>query len=604
MTTFFPPSMYRVYIAFDDGPLVESPTWVEVTDRWMTINVQRGSGSELDDIPPGTATVVLDNRDRELDPTNTASTYVGKLTPRRPIKIDAVVDGDTYEVFRGVIRGWRQRWAHDDGQTVEVSCVDILSMAATFDLAPSAYEITMRSIATVAAPSLWFRLGDDANAVDAGGSNIALAYGADRDQVDALDPEGDGASRIAVVSGTYGTLASGSFPALSSSTFVTFTAMVRSVTGDATIVELGQNGDVLRVVISGGVWKANCTQNSPSTNVQPTASTAAEGLHHVALVRNVGNVSLFVDGVLDAYSASFGTNAFAPATLIVGDATGLADLTIDEVAVWQGWNLGSSYFEDLTAAMRGWAGDRTDERIARILDMVGVPAGLQYLETGSSCVGVFEGGSDALATMQRTARSENGMLFVSRAGLVTYLAATHFQGASVGVVFADDGTVDAVPYSGYEVDTDERYLYNEIEVTGAAGTSGVYVDATSRAAYGPLSLPWDTALPTDRACASMAQGLAERYSTVESRGSGWMCDPVDVDQMKRALGVELGDLASVTRTPPVGDPIVSTVVIVGMSHDADNRAGTVALSYVGAPTPSTDLFVWGTSTWDGSDGWR
>ncbi len=120
-----------VEIAFDDGPYVLFPNWVNVTSYVREMSTDRGRSDDWDTFS-GNAIVVLSNRDRRFDPFNTSGPYYGKLLPRRQIQISAVHNGVTYRVFRGFIQGWPPAWT-DAGQdsTVTLSCMDALGFLAS-----------------------------------------------------------------------------------------------------------------------------------------------------------------------------------------------------------------------------------------------------------------------------------------------------------------------------------------------------------------------------------------------------------------------------------------------------------------------------------------
>lgn len=85
----------RVEIGFYDDPLAEIPdygivsNWVDVTDRMRRMSWTRGRPDDLQKVQTGTAEIVLDNRDRELDPTNAVSFYAGYILPRRQVRLTA-----------------------------------------------------------------------------------------------------------------------------------------------------------------------------------------------------------------------------------------------------------------------------------------------------------------------------------------------------------------------------------------------------------------------------------------------------------------------------------------------------------------------------------
>ena len=94
------------------GTLAEGAVFKDITPYVRSFTTDRGRRRSLDRFGAGTATVVLDNRDRRFDPTNFSSEYANSIlgitgvTPMRPVIINATWSGTSYPVFRGFIDSW------------------------------------------------------------------------------------------------------------------------------------------------------------------------------------------------------------------------------------------------------------------------------------------------------------------------------------------------------------------------------------------------------------------------------------------------------------------------------------------------------------------
>jgi hypothetical protein len=74
-----------------------SPSYTTLTASDVTaLDIARGRKSELEDSPPGTLEVDLDNRTRKYDPRNASGTYYPNLTPGKKVRVTA-----TYDQFAG-----------------------------------------------------------------------------------------------------------------------------------------------------------------------------------------------------------------------------------------------------------------------------------------------------------------------------------------------------------------------------------------------------------------------------------------------------------------------------------------------------------------------
>lgn len=116
----------------DTGTLGDGAFFYEITEFVRNFNTSRGRRRELERFTTGTAQIVLDNRDRRFDPTNTASPYynatvgVTGVVPAIPVVIRATWDSTKYSIFRGFIDSWTFDYS-DAGigdATATITCSD------------------------------------------------------------------------------------------------------------------------------------------------------------------------------------------------------------------------------------------------------------------------------------------------------------------------------------------------------------------------------------------------------------------------------------------------------------------------------------------------
>ena len=132
----------KVSIAFDDGPYVASPVWTDITSYVYSADVSRGRSDDYSQFI-GTAQVVLNNNSRLFDPFYTSGLYYGKLLPRRQIKIEGVSGVTTYAVFRGFVDGFPAAWDQAGKfATTTLSCFDGLSLLSQELLPDYVYDYT------------------------------------------------------------------------------------------------------------------------------------------------------------------------------------------------------------------------------------------------------------------------------------------------------------------------------------------------------------------------------------------------------------------------------------------------------------------------------
>lgn len=619
----------KVSIAFADGPLVVSPTWTDVTAWVRSVRTNRGRSNELDDFQAGTATVVLENVDRRFDPDYSSGAYYPNVKVRRQIKIEGVYSAVTYPIFRGVIQSWGQDWpTHNRDATCTVQAVDLFGLLATWDLPDSAYEVVVRSLD----PSGWFDVGSS-DPVDLLGDRTAT-YGALRTEAPALVVGSTGASRHAVEPGveTSSTVARfgwgpGSSDKTTLAAFLKVTDFLESYNGspafDVSLLVIGLThssgtGFCQMGVASTGQLSGYVSTSGGSAQVGgTTGETLNDGyVHHLAMVRDGTDIELFLDGASLA-TATTGSTSFTITSGIIGSGpSGLSvssisrrhDFVIDEPTIWHGTALTAAQLLALSGTRYGWAPERADARIVRILDNLGVPSGLYSTSTASSSVGAFVGGTDALSYVQSVARSDQGRLFVNRSGVVTFQPKTTDMGGSASVTFADDSTANSVKYSGFGLEYDDRLIYNDVTVSGVDAEARTE-NLTSISSYSRRGFSIRTQLPTKEAARDVSQTAVARYADPLTRGKGWKVHPERTLNGSSTLGYatvlgrELGDLVTIKRTPETGTAISKTVSVTSIGHDIDIPEGKWDVSFTGAPAYTTASFRWGTSDWGGSDGW-
>lgn len=116
----------------DTGTLGDGSFFYDISTAVRSVSTSRGRRRALERFGTGTASIVLDNRDRAFDPTNTASPYynatvgVTGVVPSIPVVIRATWDGVTYPIFRGWIDSWTFNYsdAGTGDASATVACSD------------------------------------------------------------------------------------------------------------------------------------------------------------------------------------------------------------------------------------------------------------------------------------------------------------------------------------------------------------------------------------------------------------------------------------------------------------------------------------------------
>src|SRR5207244_12783432 len=117
------PPVLTVQCSFSTNPMA-TPVWTDISHWVQSIDTRRGRNTELDRVEAGTATILLDNRDRRFDPSNATSPYYPNVIPLRRIQILASWSTYTYPVFTGYVEGWPQAYSRWDDINSQVTVSD------------------------------------------------------------------------------------------------------------------------------------------------------------------------------------------------------------------------------------------------------------------------------------------------------------------------------------------------------------------------------------------------------------------------------------------------------------------------------------------------
>lgn len=158
---------HQLYISFEDvGTAEASRTWVDFSSRLLSFSVDGpGRDSELADVDAAVGEYLIDDRLRELDPTNPASARWPNVVPNRMLW-HRVTDGTiTYDVFKGYVDGWGPQREQPGGfnQRARVRVTDGTKRLTgnTFEAAdPDVIEYS--DVVSADEPSFYYRLGEPA----------------------------------------------------------------------------------------------------------------------------------------------------------------------------------------------------------------------------------------------------------------------------------------------------------------------------------------------------------------------------------------------------------------------------------------------------------
>ena len=151
------------------GEADDANLYIDVASDVRAITINRGRSRELEQYQAGTASVVLDDRDRDFDPLNLSGPYVSlgvtQVRPGRRIRIKAThpTTLTQYSIFTGTIRDWQLGYNRTDATTT-ARCSDAMTDLANVDITTT----TTAGLSGVAAGEVLGVAGIGLLSVDAG----------------------------------------------------------------------------------------------------------------------------------------------------------------------------------------------------------------------------------------------------------------------------------------------------------------------------------------------------------------------------------------------------------------------------------------------------
>ena len=567
-----------VEIAFDDGPFIASPTWTAVTGDVQSVSILRGRSDDFSEDFVSTGTVVLNNNSRQYDPFNALSPYLGKLKPRRQIRIQGIANGVTYPIFRGFISGFPVSWENTGKlSTVTLDLFDILALIGTTELKGDLAEVYTKSLL----PVHYYRCSEPS------GTTVLKDLGSASQNVSFVTSN----ATTPISSNFLGMGLSGTSVNIENSYFAKSTSTTQT-SGDITIsVWSAGNGADQRTLflLNGGTHTLEAIVAATGyvvftlngTAVQSVNNTYSSTIAHHFLFTykfSTGIATIYVDGVnqtsgTGAVSAGlvfFPTSNLAFASGIFQEVSCFNKvLTATEIANIYGFGQGSQT-------------ETTGARLNRLMMLTDfnksastVPAVPAYEYNISrwevsdpntaSISGVPEANEPIIDSIQKAIVTESGHLYVKRDGVLKATSRLFFAGSTSAVTFTDIGTSGFRYRDDIDIWFDGDNMRNDVVVKYGVGgqsfASGLF-DPDSIKNNGRHTLTVDSQTSTETEALALARHLL-RYGII---------DPPSVSkfevglsattvQWQTLLSLELLSRITFKRTPTLGTPFSKDMLI-------------------------------------------
>jgi hypothetical protein len=227
--------------------------------------------------------------------------------------------------------------------------------------------------------------------------------------------------------------------------------------------------------------------------------------------------------------------------------------------------------------------------------------GARQIGAGSSTLGAttsnpdfsISQGTALLNYLQTITTSEQGYLYVSANGTLTFKGRTQVLNTPAGAIFSGDNSV-GVPYQTLMNEFGDELLYNVIVTESPAGGPFTASDTTSIAQYQSQTYSETSLLNSSTVeVQALGQYLLGKFSQPQLRFTGLSTQLLALDTTKTntCLNLELTDICTVVKHFAVGSPssVSQTVIVTGISHNI--TPGSHIISYKFESTDGNQYFT-------------
>jgi hypothetical protein len=227
----------------------------------------------------------------------------------------------------------------------------------------------------------------------------------------------------------------------------------------------------------------------------------------------------------------------------------------------------------------------TGARINTVLDLPEINyQGARAIDTGSSTLGAFNISQDTncLNYLQLINTSEQGYLFMSAAGTLTFKGRSSVLNPVAGATFNTDGT--GIRYQSLINQFGDELLYNYIVTKSDAGAEQTTSNAASIALYQAQQYSLTNLLnSTTTEVAGLGNYLLGKYQNPVLRFTGLSTEmsALSATDQNIILGLDMTSIATVVKNFTVGTPATETqtLIVSGISHNITPGSHIVSYTF-------------------------
>ena len=334
--------------------------------------------------------------------------------------------------------------------------------------------------------------------------------------------------------------------------------------------------------LSGAAWSSG--SGAYYFDLSGGGSVADGRTHHAALTMSLSGgvvtARLFVDGAQVDVTTFAATGLATYRRLSIGGdpkAGRLWNGTLSHVAAHSAALSASRLAAHTQAGLTGMAGERTDQRVGRVADWIGLPTADRDLDVGNGTVGAqATSGQQPVEILQQTAAAESGVLFIGRDGkLVMHNRQRRYNLAPVFTLDVAQGHLDPdLAFPG-----DDFGMVNDMTVTRPGGASARFTDQESIDEFGLYrEPPQEIPAGTDDEVSSAASWRVSTYGQPRTRISQVtvnLHDPRLSSLLPQLLAATIGTKLRLANLPAQAPASTVDVFVEGATEQTDGMAYTI-----------------------------
>jgi hypothetical protein len=224
-------------------------------------------------------------------------------------------------------------------------------------------------------------------------------------------------------------------------------------------------------------------------------------------------------------------------------------------------------------------------RVSAVLDRPEINyQGARQIGTGSSNLGAYavSAETNVLNYLQLVTTSEQGYLYISADGALTFKGRTEVLNQPADAVFTSNGS--NLPYQSLRNEFGDELLYNYIVTESPAGGPFDAIDTTSQALYQSQQYALTNLLNSSASeVEALGDYLLGKYKNPVLRFTGLsnQLAALSATNQDACLNLDLTDIASITKNYVTGTPssVTQTVIVSGISHNITPQSHIIAYTF-------------------------